>query len=89
MYVDDRDSLQDWLLRLGIHARVYWDVAELPDGAVDIYPSIRSIVDRILILPTHQGLTPRHWSATASAVRSFSATKPSGYPQSAGPASSN
>jgi len=74
MYVDDRDSLQDWLLRRGIHARVYWDEAELPKGALDAFPGLRRIVDRILVLPTHQGLQPKHWVAMSSAVRSFFAS---------------
>jgi dTDP-4-amino-4,6-dideoxygalactose transaminase len=88
MYVDDRDSLQDWLLRRGIHARVYWDVAELPDGAISAEPGLRSILDRILILPSHQGLTTTHLSAIEKALRSFSASSPSSNSQVAGPPSS-
>lgn len=60
VYLEERDRIQDYLLGHGIHARVYWDVAEIPPGALDQCPETSSILDRILILPIHQSLVAEH-----------------------------
>lgn len=71
VFVPDRDHIQDCLLRQGIHARVYWDVTELPNGALENHPEVAFILDSILALPVHQGVTTRQIRAVAEVLRSL------------------
>ncbi len=69
IYVENRDRVQDYLLRRGIHARVYWDVAELPAGALEQCPDTASILERILTLPIHQSIREEHIRRYCLALR--------------------
>ncbi len=55
LVAEDRDRWRDALLRRGVNVRTYWE--QLP-AAVDPkrFPDAAWLRDRILVLPTHQGL---------------------------------
>jgi dTDP-4-amino-4,6-dideoxygalactose transaminase len=55
LVVEERDRFRDRLLSLGVNVRTYWE--HLPPQ-VDLarYPDAAWLRDRILVLPTHQGL---------------------------------
>jgi perosamine synthetase len=55
LVAEDRDRWRDRLLAAGVNVRTYWE--QLPPG-VDLrrFPDAAWLSDRILVLPTHQGL---------------------------------
>lgn len=71
-YIANRDDVQDFLLRRGVHARVYWDRAELPPDAPRGSPVLRQILDEILVLPSHQGLSSAHLTRIVRAMGDWS-----------------
>jgi len=56
LVAENRDHWRDRLLAAGVNVRTYWE--DLPPG-VDLarFPDAAWLSDRILVLPTHQGLT--------------------------------
>lgn len=55
LVAEDRDRWRDALLRRGVNVRTYWE--QLPPAVdPDRYPDAAWLRDRILVLPTHQGL---------------------------------
>jgi perosamine synthetase len=55
LVAEDRDRWRDTLLRRGVNVRTYWE--QLPPAVdSDRFPDAAWLRDRILVLPTHQGL---------------------------------
>jgi hypothetical protein len=55
LVAEDRDRWRDTLLRRGVNVRTYWE--QLPPSVdPDRFPDAAWLRDRILVLPTHQGL---------------------------------
>jgi perosamine synthetase len=59
LVAEDRDHWRDFLLGRGVNVRTYWE--HLPPTVDTIrFPDAAWLRDRILVLPTHQGLTNDH-----------------------------
>lgn len=55
LVAQERDRWRDWLLDRGVNVRTYWE--HLPPSVdLDRFPEAAWLRDRILVLPTHQGL---------------------------------
>jgi perosamine synthetase len=55
LVAEHRDRWRDTLLRRGVNVRTYWE--QLPPSVdLDRFPDAAWLRDRILVLPTHQGL---------------------------------
>lgn len=70
LLAERRDEARRFLLGRGINVRSYWE--RLPEDVTrEEHPGAWHVADRVLVLPTHQSVTPEQVQHTVSALNDF------------------